>query len=216
MKRTASPCAPVTGVAAWSPNGKRIAYVGARRPIPYLGSGVSPLRAVCVADADGRHAQPLRYTVCRTPCRLDLIDSPSQLDWVRPDGLGYRRRPATAQALRQRAALVAHRRQDRMPRCAAEVLGAGARLAAGRCEHHARLARRAGRLRLVAERQTDRDPLRASLRLQTGGRRRQDRNDATTHGRCRLGRLVAQLATTAGHRIIGSIPRLHATVARPG
>jgi Tol biopolymer transport system component len=88
-RQTASPCGDVTSVAVWSPNGKLIAYVGARRPIPYPGSGVSPLRAICVADANGRHAQPLRHTVCRTPCRLDLIDSPSRLDWVRPKLLLY-------------------------------------------------------------------------------------------------------------------------------
>jgi Tol biopolymer transport system component len=88
-KQAASPCGDVTGVAVWSPNGDRIAYVGARRPIPYIGSGVSPLQAICVADGNGRHAKPLRYTVCRTPCRLDLIDSPSQLAWVRPKLLLY-------------------------------------------------------------------------------------------------------------------------------
>jgi hypothetical protein len=87
-KQTASPCVMVNDVPAWSPDGKRIAYVG-HGASPLLGSGVSPLRAICVADADGRHAQPLRYTVCRRRCRLDLIDSPSQLDWVRPKLLLY-------------------------------------------------------------------------------------------------------------------------------
>jgi len=88
-KRTASPCGDVTSIAAWSPNGERIAYVGARRPMPYLGSGVSPLQAICVADAHGRHAKPLRYTVCRGPCHHGLFESPSQLAWVRPELLLY-------------------------------------------------------------------------------------------------------------------------------
>jgi WD40-like Beta Propeller Repeat len=78
--RTASPCARVAGVATWSPNGRQIAYVG---------SGAPRLHAICVADATGKHARPLRYAVCRQPCRLDLIDSPTQLDWVRPKLLLY-------------------------------------------------------------------------------------------------------------------------------
>ncbi len=47
------------------------------------------MRAICVATADGKHAAPLPQTVCTRRCRLDLIDSPTQLFWVRPNLLLY-------------------------------------------------------------------------------------------------------------------------------
>src|SRR6476659_5951126 len=56
--QTRSICAKAAGVAAWSPDGKRIAYVGR-------------LHAICVASADGTHARPLPYTVCTGRCRRD-------------------------------------------------------------------------------------------------------------------------------------------------
>jgi len=74
--QTRSICAKAAGVAAWSPDGKRIAYVGR-------------LHAICVASADGTHARPLPYTVCTGRCRRDLPDPPLQLDWVRPKLLLY-------------------------------------------------------------------------------------------------------------------------------
>jgi hypothetical protein len=40
-------------------------------------------------SADGRNAAPLPQTVCTRRCRLDLIDSPTQLFWVRPNLLLY-------------------------------------------------------------------------------------------------------------------------------
>ena len=48
-----------------------------------------PVRAICVANADDKQAAPLPYTVCTRRCRLDLIDSPSQLFWVQPNLLLY-------------------------------------------------------------------------------------------------------------------------------
>ena len=69
-------CGRATGVAAWSRDGKRIAYVGRRH-------------AICVASADGTHARPLPYTICGKTCRLHLPDPPIQLDWVRPKLLLY-------------------------------------------------------------------------------------------------------------------------------
>lgn len=77
--QTPSPCTSVVSVATWSPNGKRIAFVG-------NGDRSS---AICVADADGRHAQPLRRANCprRGYCRL--INTPEDLYWVRPDRLIY-------------------------------------------------------------------------------------------------------------------------------
>lgn len=47
------------------------------------------MRALCVAGADGKQAAPLPHTVCTRSCRLDLIDSPSQLFWVQPNLLLY-------------------------------------------------------------------------------------------------------------------------------
>ena len=47
------------------------------------------MRAICVMNADGRNAAPLPQTVCTRRCRLDLIDSPTQLFWVRPNLLLY-------------------------------------------------------------------------------------------------------------------------------
>lgn len=78
--RTAAPCAGQVRAATWSPSGRRIAYVVV---------GNSGSRAICVATPNGGHAQPLRFASCRGPCRLDLIDSPSELAWARPKLLLY-------------------------------------------------------------------------------------------------------------------------------
>jgi Tol biopolymer transport system component len=77
--QTGSVCAVAGGVATWSPDGKRIAFVG----------GAGSRHAICVAYADGTHARPLRYTVCRRRCQLPLISFFGQLDWVRPRLLLY-------------------------------------------------------------------------------------------------------------------------------
>lgn len=79
-----SPACSSTNLPAWSPDGKQIAFVGRR-----LRHGPLPVRAICVATADGRNAAPLPQTVCTRRCRLDLIDSPTQLFWVRPNLLLY-------------------------------------------------------------------------------------------------------------------------------
>jgi dipeptidyl aminopeptidase/acylaminoacyl peptidase len=76
-------CSSVT-LVAWSPDGTQIAFSGRR-----LGHGPVPLRAICVAGADGKNAAPLAHTVCGKTCPLDLIDSPSQLYWVAPRLLLY-------------------------------------------------------------------------------------------------------------------------------
>jgi hypothetical protein len=76
-------CSSIT-LVAWSPDGTQIAFSGWR-----LGHGPVPLRAICVAGADGENAAPLAHTVCGKKCRLDLIDSPTQLYWVAPKLLLY-------------------------------------------------------------------------------------------------------------------------------
>src|SRR5690349_15768690 len=81
--RSSPACSSVTPVA-WSPDGTHIAFSGR-----HLGHGSLPLRAICVAGADGKNAAPLPHTVCSKKCRLDLIDSPSQLYWVTPKLLLY-------------------------------------------------------------------------------------------------------------------------------
>ena len=82
--RQTSPACSSTDLATWSPNGAQIAFVGRR-----LNHGMLPVRALCVANADGKQAAPLPHTVCTRRCRLDLIDSPSQLFWVQPNMLLY-------------------------------------------------------------------------------------------------------------------------------
>jgi len=82
--RHASPACSSTNLPAWSPDGKRIAFVGRR-----LGHGPLPQRAICVMTADGKNAAPLPQTLCRRLCRSDLIDSPTQLFWVKPNLLLY-------------------------------------------------------------------------------------------------------------------------------
>jgi Tol biopolymer transport system component len=82
--RQASPACSSTNLPAWSPDGKQIAFVGRR-----LHHGPLPVRAICVANADGKQAAPLPRTVCTRRCRLDLIDSPTQLFWVQPNLLLY-------------------------------------------------------------------------------------------------------------------------------
>lgn len=75
-----SPCdASVVSVATWSSNGKRIAFVGER--------GRST--AICVADAAGRHARPLRGASCPRRGHCRLINTPEDLYWVRPGRLIY-------------------------------------------------------------------------------------------------------------------------------
>jgi hypothetical protein len=76
-------CSSVT-LVAWSPDGTQIAFSGRR-----LGHGPLPQRAICVAGEDGKNAAPLPHTLCAKTCRLDLIDSPSQLYWVAPKLLLY-------------------------------------------------------------------------------------------------------------------------------
>jgi dipeptidyl aminopeptidase/acylaminoacyl peptidase len=76
-------CSSIT-LVAWSPDGTQIAFSGRR-----LGHGALPLRAICVARADGKNATPLPHTLCSRRCRLDLIDSPSQLYWVVPKLILY-------------------------------------------------------------------------------------------------------------------------------
>lgn len=83
VRQTAPACSS-TDLPAWSPDGTQIAFVGRR-----LRHGPLPARAICVATADGKNVAPLPHTVCTTRCRLDLIDSPTQLFWVRPDLLLY-------------------------------------------------------------------------------------------------------------------------------
>jgi hypothetical protein len=82
--RQTSPACSSTDLATWSPNGAQIAFVGRR-----LHHGTLPVRAICVASADGKQATPLPYTVCIRLCRLDLIDYSTQLFWVQPNLLLY-------------------------------------------------------------------------------------------------------------------------------
>ncbi len=74
----ASPCATVAGVAAWSPNGRRFAFIG----------DAGGQSAICVADSVGGRAEPLRNTICvaRSYC---FSGSPTELYWVRPEELLY-------------------------------------------------------------------------------------------------------------------------------
>ena len=82
--RQASPACSSTNLPAWSPDGTQIAFVGRR-----LHHGSLPARAICVATAEGTNAAPILHTVCTRRCRLDLIDSPTQLFWVQPNLLLY-------------------------------------------------------------------------------------------------------------------------------
>jgi WD40 repeat protein len=82
--RQASPACSSTNLAVWSPDATQIAFVGRR-----LRHGPLPVRALCVANADGTNAAPLPHTVCTRTCRLDLIDSSTQLYWVQPNLLLY-------------------------------------------------------------------------------------------------------------------------------
>ncbi len=82
--RQSAPACSSTNLPAWSPDGTQIAFVGRR-----LGHGPLAVRAICVATADGKSAAPLPHTVCTRRCRLDLIDSPTQLFWVQPNLLLY-------------------------------------------------------------------------------------------------------------------------------
>lgn len=80
----ASPACSSTGLAVWSPDKAQIAFVGRR-----LHHGPLPVRAICVANAGGKNAAPLPHTICTRTCRLDLIDSSTQLYWVSPNLLLY-------------------------------------------------------------------------------------------------------------------------------
>jgi hypothetical protein len=82
--RQTAPACSSTNLPTWSPDGTQIAFVGRR-----LHHGMLSVRAICVANADGKQAMPLPHTVCTRRCRLDLIDSPSQLFWVSPNLLLY-------------------------------------------------------------------------------------------------------------------------------
>jgi WD40 repeat protein len=82
--RQAAPACSSTDLPAWSPDGKQVAFVGRR-----LGHGPLAARAICVATADGKNATPVSNTLCARRCRLDLIDSPTQLFWARPNLLLY-------------------------------------------------------------------------------------------------------------------------------
>jgi WD40-like Beta Propeller Repeat len=82
--RQAAPACSSTNVPAWSPDGTQIAFVGRR-----LGHGPLAARAICVVTAAGKSASPLPHTVCARRCRLDLVDSPTQLFWVQPNLLLY-------------------------------------------------------------------------------------------------------------------------------
>src|SRR5581483_3144236 len=85
-----SPCGAAR-LPAWSPDGKRIAFVGHRWPPSQHAHRVAGqgLRAICVANADGSGARPLPNTVCSERCAQDLIDSPTQLVWATPRLLLY-------------------------------------------------------------------------------------------------------------------------------
>jgi len=74
-----SPCGVVMHLATWSPNGKRIAFVG-------TGFGSS---AICVADRNGRHRRPLPSATCPRSGYCRLINTPAELYWVRRNRLVY-------------------------------------------------------------------------------------------------------------------------------
>ncbi len=82
--RQEAPACSSTNLPAWSPDGTQIAFVGRR-----LGHGPLAARAICIATGDGKSAAPLPKTICTRRCRLDLIDSPTQLLWVQPNLLLY-------------------------------------------------------------------------------------------------------------------------------
>lgn len=82
--RQASRACSSTDLATWSPEATQIAFVGRR-----LNHGMLPVRAICVANAVGKQAAPLPHTTCTRQCRLDLIDSPTQLFWVQANLLLY-------------------------------------------------------------------------------------------------------------------------------
>src|SRR5438552_18619180 len=81
-----SPCRQVS-LPTWSPDGTEIAFYG-RRWTPPTGhrNPNDILQALCTANADGTHAQPLRYTVCSERC----ADPPYQIAWLQ-SGILYLR-----------------------------------------------------------------------------------------------------------------------------
>ncbi len=83
---TFSPCTALRTEAVASPDGTQIAYYGTRWPRPAShGNPNSILQAFCVANANGKNAQPLRYTVCSEKCP----DFPYQITWVSTNELLY-------------------------------------------------------------------------------------------------------------------------------
>lgn len=84
---TISPCRQVSQ-PIWSLDGTQIAYYGRRFPPPTKGhrNPNSILQALCTANADGKNAQPLRYTVCSENCP----DPPSLIAWLQ-SGILYLR-----------------------------------------------------------------------------------------------------------------------------
>jgi WD40 repeat protein len=80
-----SPCGTVS-LPVFSPDGTQIAYYGTRWPLPRTPHRVSNniLQALCVADANGQNAKPLRYTTCNDKCP----DPPNQIYWA-PQQLLY-------------------------------------------------------------------------------------------------------------------------------
>jgi Tol biopolymer transport system component len=79
MSQAGTPCQTMGSVASWSPSGKRIAFVG---------YGLRSA-ALCVADADGSHARRLGHATCARLGYCRLINTPTELSWVRPKLLLY-------------------------------------------------------------------------------------------------------------------------------
>jgi Tol biopolymer transport system component len=73
------PCRTTGSVATWSPNGKRIAFVG---------YGLRSV-ALCVAEADGSNARPIRGATCSRRGQCASLNYPTELVWARPKLLLY-------------------------------------------------------------------------------------------------------------------------------
>jgi WD40 repeat protein len=90
--KAVSPCGLVNLPVAWSPDGTQVVWYGYRWPLPPLHhrpAAISVLRAVCVADADGKHVEPLPNTVCSEHCTPNLGDGVGQFEWVQPKLILY-------------------------------------------------------------------------------------------------------------------------------
>lgn len=84
-KTAVTPCMAIRNPVS-SPDGTQIAYYGTRwPPPPHMAVANRQLQAFCVADANGKNAQPLRYTVCDHKCQ----DFPYQISWMSPNELLY-------------------------------------------------------------------------------------------------------------------------------